>query len=168
MKKLKFWKKVHRFQEKAGWCGPAVVQTVLLSAGITKTQKEIAKDIYQKWWGTGQNIMLAYLSQFFRLVNFRINAKISDIAYHLKKGHIVVVNWWDDLDAGDPDGHYTIVANYSGKSLTMVDSSTSRDGVWKMKAKEFKDRWYDYLDVHANTWVDGWMLWVDPASKVSK
>ena len=164
------WKKVLRFQEKPGWCGPAVIQMALLSAGIKKTQKEIAKDVYHEWWGTGQNITLAYLSRFFKLVNFKINGTISDINYHLKKGHLVIIDWWDDLDGDDPDGHYSLVVEYDKKekNLTLLDPYNARDGIWKMDVKELNDRWYDFLDVHGNTWVDGWMLWVDPSSKIEK
>lgn len=162
------WKKISRYQKKPGWCGPAVIQMILLAAGIKKSQSEIAKDVYQKWWGTGQNIMLAYLSKFFKLVNFKINGRISDINYHLKKGHVVIVDWWDDLDGDDPDGHYSIVIGYDkkNKKLIMLDPYSKRSGLWKMDAKEFNSRWYDYLDVHGNTWVDGWMLWLDLKTKV--
>ena len=163
------WKKIHSYQETDDWCGPAVVQMVLLAAGIKNSQKEIAKDITNKWWGTGQNIMMAYLSRHFKLVNFKINATLKDIKYHLGKGHIIVVNWWDDTDDDLPDGHYTIIADYLKKNrkIIMVDPSGSRKGLWKMDFKEFRNRWYDYLDVHGNTWVDGWMLWVDPKKIVS-
>jgi hypothetical protein len=162
------WKKYHKFQKKPGWCGPAVIQTILASCGIRKTQSEIAKAVYKDWWGTDQQLMMAYLSKFFKVVNYKLNAVFSDIDYHLQKGNIVVVDWMDDFDDGEPGGHYSIVGSYDSKAkmLTLVDPSNVRPGTWNVSAKDFNLRWYDTLDVHNRTWVDGWMLWVDPKSKI--
>jgi len=141
---------------------------VLLAVGIKKTQKEIARAIYKDWWGTNQQIMLSYLSKFFKIVNYKINAIFADIEHHLNKGNIVIVNWTDDLDEDEPCGHYSIVGDYDKKAkvLTLVDPSTSRKGIWQIGKNEFNKRWYDTLDVHGRTWVDGWMLWVNPKSKL--
>jgi hypothetical protein len=162
------WKVVHKFQKKPGWCGPAVIQMILSSCGIRKTQKTIAKAVYKEWWGTNQQMMLAYLSRYFKIVNYKHNANTTDIAEHLDKGHIVVVDWMDDFGEGEAGGHYSIVSSYDSKAkiLSLVDSSNARPGIWKIAAKDFNPRWYDTLDVHDRTWVDGWMLWVDPSSKL--
>lgn len=164
---LSDWKKFQRFQEKPGWCGPAVIQMTLLASGISKTQKEIAKDVYKDWWGTTQQIMLAYLSRFFKIVNYKQDAAFKDISFHLKNGHIVILDWWDDIDKEDEEGgHYSIVSDYRSGTLTLVDPSNARNGIWTIKGIEFNKKWYDTLDVHDRTWVEGWMLWVDPASKI--
>jgi hypothetical protein len=170
MTKVINWKKIHRFQKKAGWCGPAVIQMVLLVAGIKKKQKDIVKAVYKKWWGTDQQLMMAYLSGFFKIVNFKNNATFSDIEFHLNKGNIVVVDWMDDFDDGEPGGHYSIVGDYDKKAkmLTLIDPSNARDGIWNISTRDFNPRWYDTLDLHNRTWVDGWMLWVDPKSKIEK
>jgi hypothetical protein len=163
------WKKTHKFQEKPGWCGPAVIQIALLSCGITKTQKEIAQEVYKDWWGTTQQIMMAYLSRFFKIVNYKHDATMKDVSSHLKKGHIVILDWWDNIDKEDePGGHYSIVADYDYKlkGLTLVDPSNRRPGIWTISDKEFNKNWYDTLDIHGRTWIDGWMLWIDPASKI--
>jgi len=141
---------------------------VLVKAGIDKSQTAIAKKVYKKWWGVPQQIILAYLSKFFKIVNYKQNATFKDISFHLKKGNIVVVNWWDDLDGELPEGHYCIVGNYDGKlkTLTLVDPTNARKGIWTIKASEFNKRWYDTLDMHDRTWLEGWMLWVDPKSKI--
>jgi Peptidase_C39 like family len=163
------WKKFHKFQENPGWCGPAVIQIALLACGITKTQKDIAKEVYKEWWGTTQQIILAYISQFFKIVNYKHNATMKDVSFHLKKGHIVILDWWDDIDKEDePGGHYAIAGNYDYKlkGLTLVDPSDGRPGIWTISDKEFDKKWYDTLDVHDRTWIEGWMLWLDPASKI--
>ncbi len=164
------WKALHRFQKKPGWCGPAVIQMVLLAVGIKKTQKQIAKAVYKAWWGTDQQLMQAYLSKFFKIVNHKNGAIFADIEQHLNKGNIVVVDWMDDLDDGEPGGHYSIVADYDKKAkmLTLADPSNAREGIWHISNKDFNKRWYDTLDLHNRTWVDGWMLWVDPKSKIEK
>ncbi|MGA3292035.1 MAG: C39 family peptidase [Candidatus Microgenomates bacterium] len=166
---IEAWKKYHRFQEKPGFCGPAVIQMVLLACGINKTQVEIARDVYKDWWGTTQQIILAYLSKFFKIVNYKHNATFKDISSHLKNGHIVILDWWDDVDKEDKaDGHYSIAGDYDHKlrALTLVDPSNSRPGIWTISDNEFRKKWYDTLDVHDRTWVEGWMLWIDPSSKI--
>jgi len=165
-----FWKKHHSFQEKSAWCGPATIQMVLASSGIVKSQKEIAGEVLKDWWGTDHRIMLAYLSRFYTSLNYKENATIRDISNHLKKKHIVILDWWDDLSSGNPDGHYSLAVklNSKNKLLTLADPSNERDGVWSIKSKEFKDRWYDSLDVRNKIWIEGFMLWIDPKSKITK
>jgi hypothetical protein len=163
------WKKYHKFQEKMGWCGPAVIQMALLACGINKSQNEIAKDVYKDWWGTAQQLILAYISRFFKIVNYKQDATLKDVSYHLKKGHIVILDWWDDIDTEDSGGgHYSIAADYDYKlrALTLVDPTHARPGIWTIADKEFNKKWYDTLDVHDRTWLEGWMLWIDPASKI--
>ena len=73
-----------------------------------------------------------------------------------------------NFDKKNQGGHYSIVGDYDSKlkNLTLVDPTNERDGIWTIKASEFNKRWYDTLDVHDRTWVEGWMLWVDPKSKI--
>ena len=169
MEKINFWKKFHKFQNKPGLCGPAVIEMILLASGIKKSQSEIARSVYKEWWGTSQQLILAYLSKFFKIVNYKHNATFKDVSFHLNKGHFVVVNWWDDLDTeSSAGGHYSIIAGYDHKlrALTLVDPSNDRPGIWTMADKEFNKKWYDTLDVHDRTWIEGWMLWFDPKSKI--
>jgi ABC-type bacteriocin/lantibiotic exporter with double-glycine peptidase domain len=157
------WNKYHVFLEKDGYCGVAVIQMILAKVGIEKSQENIARYVYKKWYGTPHDFMLGYLSKFFKIVNYKNNAEIKDISYHLKKENIVVVNWWDDLN-GEPEGHYSIVADYNKetKMLTLVDPSNERNGIWDISSKEFVKKWYDTIDLFNHIWIDGWMLWVNP------
>lgn len=161
------WKKIHKFQKKGAWCGPAVIQMALSVAGIEKKQENIAEDVYQSWWGTTQQIMIAYLSRFFKELNYIENASLDDVSSHLGKGHIVIVNWWDDLDKDDPPGgHYSIVGEYKPGVVTLVDPSNGREGVWNIAQAEFEKKWFDTLDVRDQIKINHWMLWIDPASKI--
>lgn len=163
------WKKFHKFQEKPGWCGPAVIQMALLASGIVKTQEEIAKDVYQEWWGTTHQIMIAYLSRFFKQVSYKQDSTIEDVSQQLEKGYVVILDWWDDIDKEDePGGHYSIVGEYdqTQNELTLVDPSNGRGGIWNINWEEFSKNWYDTLDVQNQIRINGWMLWVDPASKI--
>jgi ABC-type bacteriocin/lantibiotic exporter with double-glycine peptidase domain len=165
------WSKFHKFQEKPGWCGPAVIQMALLSVGIKKKQKDIAREVHKDWWGTTQQIMLAYFSRFFKIVNYKHNATFKDVSLHLKMGHIVILNWWDDIDEEDTGGgHYSVAVDYDHKlrALTLADPSTTRPGIWTIADPEFNKKWFDTLDMHDRTWIDGWMLWIDPASKITE
>ena len=164
------WERIHRFQKKEGWCGPAVIQMILLSGGIRKTQRSIAQAVYKEWWGTDQQMIVAYLSKFFNHISYKSNARISDIKRKLKKNYVILVDWWDDFDASDPDGHYTLVIGYDTEKekIKMADPSNERKGIWEMDKEEFKKRWYDSLDTQGRKCISGWMLWVDPESKISK
>lgn len=159
-----------RYQQKSGWCGPAVIQMAMLSAGIKKTQSAIAREVYQKWWGTNQQTIYAYLSQYFKKLGFKENSTLRNITYHLTQKHFVIVNWWDNLtpDEGE-DGHYSVIFAYDSKSklITLGDPSAGR-GIWQMKAADFNNRWYDSLDVHGKKWISGWLLWLDPKSVITR
>jgi ABC-type bacteriocin/lantibiotic exporter with double-glycine peptidase domain len=87
------------------------------------------------------------------------------IKYHLDKGHIIIVNWWDNIiEENKGEGHYCIVGDYKDRTITLVDPEEF-GGIWSLPAKEFKRRWYDYTDLNNTTYIQGWMLWVSPASK---
>jgi ABC-type bacteriocin/lantibiotic exporter with double-glycine peptidase domain len=152
------WENHFRKTEQPEWCGPAVIQMILSVADIEIEQKQIAKNVLIPWWGTPQQIMLAYLSVFFKIVNYKINAKYKDISYHLKKENIIVVNWWDE-----DDGHYSIVDSYQNKEITLIDPSR---GKWNLTGKDFNTKWYDTIDMNNRAYIDGWMLWVDIKSKI--
>ena len=168
MTRQKSWKECHRFQEENDWCGISVIQMALLKVGVEKTQKEIAKDVYTRFWGVGGDIMLAYLSGFFGIVNFKNNASSSDILFHLRNEHIIIVDWYDDLDGDSPDGHYSIISKYNKKTktITLIDPSRARKGIWEMPYSQFKDHWYDSLTQDGRIWSEGFMLWADPKSKI--
>jgi ABC-type bacteriocin/lantibiotic exporter with double-glycine peptidase domain len=162
------WKRLHRYQKKPGWCGPAVIQMILLAVGINKSQESIEKDVNLSWWGTTEDITIAYLSQYFTSLGYKNNSTLRDITSHINKGNIVILDWWDDLSQGEPDGHYSIAASFDSKSkrLTLVDPSAIRRGVWSLKYGEFKKRWYGYLDVNRKLILNRFLIWVDPQSKI--
>jgi hypothetical protein len=164
------WKKIHRFEEKRGWCGPATIQMILAAAGIEKPQEEIAKFVDLDWWGTTQNITVAYLSKFFDNLGFEQDASVKDIENHLKKGHLVIVDWWDNLDEGKPEGHYSLAGGIDRekKTITLVDPYPQRKGIWEMSIREFEDRWFDTLDVRDRIRINSFLIWVDPSSVAKK
>lgn len=158
--------KFFRYQQKSAWCGPAVIQMALAAAGIKIPQAKIAKDVMHKWWGTTQQSMFAYLSRFFGRLNYKENSTLPDIKYHLKKGHVIIVNWWDNIDTGDEeDGHYSLLVdyNYKTRAVTLGDPAAGR-GIWDLSWKNFKSRWYDSVDINNKKWIKRWMLWIDPKS----
>lgn len=120
-------------------------------------------------FGTTQHALFAYLSKYFRRIGFKERSRLRHVRYHLSRGHIVIVNWWDDLeeDCGD-DGHYTLVQSIraDGSTIRMVDPIEDR-GIWNIKTRVFLDRWYDYLDVHNSKRLDRWLMWIDPESKIN-
>jgi hypothetical protein len=165
---IEFWQHYHKYQEREGWCGVAVVQMAILAGtGVYVSQDDIAKDIYVEWWGTPQQLMLAYLSKYFEKVNYKHGATIRDISFHLNKGHITIVNFWDDfLDGEEGDGHYSVVAECKKGAITLIDPSQERDGIWEVSTKVFNPHWYDTIETQDKLYVEGWMLWCDPASKI--
>ncbi len=166
MLKNKTWQKFFRAQEKPGWCGQAVIQMVLKAAGIEKSQKSITNDVYQQWYGTAPQIILAYLSRFFNSLGYQEKATKSDLIFHLKKKRLIIVDWWDDLNPDEwPDGHYSLVLAFDKKrnKFTLADPSAGR-GIWQIDAEKFRQKWYDYLDINKRIKLKGWLLWVDPSS----
>lgn len=162
-----FWQKIHREQEKSGWCGVAIIQMLLEASGIEKSQKEIKKDVYLEWLGVDPYVMTAYLARFFKNLGYKEQATIADIERQLKLGRLVVVDWWDDLDPADPEGHYCLVSALDKNKgiLTFLDPSEGR-GIWDFSLSEFKKRWYDYIDVNYKLKLKGFLLWLDPRSKI--
>jgi len=156
------------FQEEEGWCGVACVQMALDAVGVTVSQSEIAKDIYLEWWGSPQQLVLAYLSRYFKAVNYKHNSTIHDVSFHLNKGNIVIVNFWDDfLDGEEGDGHYSVVAECKKGIITLIDPSLERDGIWAVPTKIFKHAWFDTIETQNKLYVEGWILWIDPNTKVN-
>ena len=163
--KRKIKSKILRFQEKSGWCGPAVIQMVLAGAGIKKSQSSIARSTYLSWWGTTHDTIFAYLTGYFKNIDFKIDSNLYDIDKHLMQKHTIVVNWWDNMDEpkNEADGHYSLIIGSDKNTLTFADPSEGR-GIWKFTRKEFIKRWYDYLDIDKKKKISRWLLWVDPKS----
>lgn len=159
------WVNIYREQKESGWCGPAVIQMALIAGGIKKPQSVIAKETYHAWWGTTQQTILAYISQYFSNLGVSENSTISSLLQHLEKGRVIIVNWWDNIDPADAEGHYSVVSEVKENKITLLDPSAGR-GIWKIDRKKFETNWYDYLDVNKKIKLSGWMLWVDPNSKV--
>lgn len=178
MTKKQYWKKILRYQQKDAWCGPAVIQMALAAGGFRVPQKDIAKDVVMKWFGTTQQMIYAYLSRYFHRLSFKEGATLRHVTYHLDAGHIVIVNWFDDsaFEAEqkkkyDPNdyGHYSLILAYNRttRKLTLANPEEGK-GIVSMQSKDFNSRWYDTLDIHGKKWVDGWLLWVDPASAIAR
>lgn len=133
----------------------------LLSGGIKRSQKEIAREVCDEN-GTAEKLVLSYLARFYRKIGFKANAKVSDIESHLKEGHLLIADWWDDFDPGDVSGHYSLILDYDKKkgTLKLADPSSGR-GIWHIKVKDFVSKWFDKEDDY-----DGWLLWLDPHLRV--
>ena len=167
MNNLEFWQKHYETQRGIYWCGVATIRMIFSATGINVSQEEIAKQVLIPWWGVSRDVMLAYFSKYFKIVNFK-NGTLKDISYHLKKKNIVVVDWWDDLIECDFDnGHYTVVVDYNGsaRTITLADSSEGM-GLRNIPTKKFLSKWYDYLDLNNRLYDTGWMLWIDPKSRI--
>lgn len=159
------WSKYHRYMSKEGLCGPYTVQMVLSACGIKKSIREISKHIYKEFYGSPYILIVAYLKKFFVITNYRTGASISGISAHLRAGHILIINFWDEDEDGNGDGHYAIISGYENKVLTFVDSSKERDWTYGMTTKEFKKIWYDCLVDDNTLWHENLLIWVDPKSK---
>jgi hypothetical protein len=109
--------------------------------------------------------MVAYLSKYFSVVNYKTGASSRDLREHIAKGHAVVLNFWDDFDGSEGDGHYSILGDYQKRILTLVDPSGERGAFWKISYKEFKNKWFDTLTLDNRLWLSGWMMWVDLNTK---
>ena len=145
-----------------------VQMAILAGTGVLVPQNEIAKDIYLDWWGSPQQLVLAYLSRYFKKVNYKHSATIRDIAFHLnQREDICIVNFWDDfLDGEIGDGHYSVVAECRKGIITLIDPSQERDGIWSLSTRVFNAHWYDTIETQGKLYVAGWLLWINPESRI--
>jgi hypothetical protein len=157
------WRKHHRFMPHAGMCGSTTIWMILHACGIPKPLWYINHYVYKPFWGVCPQLFVAFLSRYFSTINFKTNSSVKDVAYHLNKNNIVVLNWWDSNN-----GHYSIVDKCEKGFLTMIDSSKERDWMWIMSTKEFKKVWWDTLDCGDNIYHTGFMAWINPRSKILK
>ena len=154
------WEKHHHYMPWAGACGPTVIKMIFSVADIKKSILEISLYTWKWWYGCPNQLFSAYLSKFFSLTNYKLNGSIADISRHLKMGHIVVVNFWDNTD-----GHYAIISECKKGILTVIDPSREREWRYTIATKEFKKIWYDYLDTINTIYHEGLLIWVDVNSK---
>ena len=159
------WQKHHRYMRAPGLCGPTTLQIVLSACGIKKSIREISKYVYVKSYGSPFILIVAYIKKFFSITNYRTGASISDISSHLRAGHILIINFWDEDEDGNGDGHYAIVSSYENKILTIVDSSKERDWTYGITTKEFKKIWFDCLVDDNSLWHENLLIWFDPKSR---
>lgn len=188
------WLKVHKRQTKEGRCGAATLYLVLsyAEAVLNKNldipgEDKIHSEINVEWFGAPNGICAAYLSRFFSEIGYKSGSTIDDLYFHLSKGHVLIVDWWDDLPwPGDPersdplpnpegayfpdvaDGHYSIVGgvNPDKNTITLIDPSGSGRDVWDCDLNVFESKWFDYEGMQNNPGlkVAKWFMWVDPSS----
>ena len=179
--------KTHRFQKPgSGWCGPTVLQMMLLKAGIEKSQEEIAnatlsdgKPLYDPAWGSSHKRINEYLGMHFDIHGIEANSSLDRIAELLEKGCEVMVNIMgiDLTDEGDVDkgGHYVRVESYDKKTeiIKIFDPSNGtrpdgKQGVYELNAKdEFEPYWWDYAtlaDEKNKMPTEHWLAYADPSS----
>ncbi len=176
----KWQENIHKFQEKSGWCGPAVWQMAHIAGGDKVTsQEQIAKDIhYDESWGTTLTNMINYANEKFSDRGFKVNSKIEDMEKALNEGKFIIANFMAE-DVIGTGGHYAVVTaiDKQNNTISMADPSTAprkdgKKGVYQMNIDEFEKNWFDYAtpeDEDNKVPTRGWFLWVDPLSiKVTK
>jgi hypothetical protein len=160
------WSRYHKFMPKDGLCGPTTLWMVLHACEIRIPLWLISFYVYKKWWGTPPQLFIAYLSKYFGLVNYKLNATITDISKHLEAGHICIINFWAGKnDENEGEGHYAIASRYKNKVLEIIDSSKEIDWKYGMTAKELRKVWYDTLTLDNKLWHEGLLIWFDPKTK---
>lgn len=143
---------LHRYQEDDGWCGPAALQMLLLRAGINKTQKEIADDVYDPNWGSSYESMAKYLHFQFWRHGTEAGATTEHVYSLLKRGYGVIANimYHDETGAG---GHYVLIDSYdpTTETYTIFDPSNGDNlrgqrGIYTVSRKDFEKDWYDFAN----------------------
>jgi len=127
----------HVFQENEAYCGPAVVQMVLASFGITKTQQEIATELETDMVeGTSAKELEAFFVKQGLKVERKNDATWSDLEAALTKG--LVIAGYIEQD-GDP--HYGVVREVGEESVVLADPW--RGDNFTLSKQEFLERWVD-------------------------
>lgn len=167
---------VHRYQRKPGWCGVACARMIMRAAGINSSQEEIAEEIYDPDLGTSHRELVKFLLEKFGRVVKQSGSSFKKIHELMSDGYLVIVNWMDDLPTEEndpPEGHYSLVSEIDlvRQKIRLLDPSnaTRADGKTKrygMDFTEFEERWYDYVDLEETQIIRGWLLAVDPESRL--
>lgn len=160
--------KIHQIQQiSEAHCGPAVLQMLLDALDIQISQQQVAQilgieerieehGVRPEQLGTACSI-LAPTMQFW----YKYNANLDDIAYILREGYAVGVEWqglfYDSLEEeaekmGEENdfGHYSIISYYDREEQLLVLVDPYKDFINQdriFEADTFMRRWWDTNEV---------------------
>lgn len=133
----------YRKQENVDYyCGPAVVQMILLGHGIERSQDELAKILGTDETGTDADAIKKLLTSLGFVVERKNDATLADIEAALALGASVIVGYIEP-DENELD-HYGIVADLTQDHLVIVDPLLGPE--LTMTREDFESRWKDDPD----------------------
>lgn len=131
-------KLLHFLQETAYTCGPAVMRMILASAGISKTEKQVAKLLQTTHVAGTRHRAFPALAESLQwnYIVARDTTTLADVAYYLKKKYFVVVCYFHEEEKS---GHYALVGKLSQTTITLLDPIEGE--AHTMNRKNFERLW---------------------------
>ena len=136
-------------QQKDYYCGSAVMQMVLASFGIKKSQSTLARELKTKNdnIGTKNSEMVRLSRKYLANIKSKQKTTISELKKYLDKGSIIIVSYFYVLDK---TGHFAIVKKITKSRIYLIDPATGPNTRYSLK--HFKKIWHD------NEKTRGWHL----------
>jgi ABC-type bacteriocin/lantibiotic exporter with double-glycine peptidase domain len=133
-------------QKKPSFCGPAVLKIVMDYYGVFAEEEELAKLANtHETWGTSIDGMVSAAKHFGFDVFYKEDASINDLKnYVLEKNQPVIVRWFFE-----DTGHYSIVADITGKNIVMADPLSKIFSLAKKRIipiEKFSKIWFDLAE----------------------
>jgi ABC-type bacteriocin/lantibiotic exporter with double-glycine peptidase domain len=133
----------YRKQENVDYyCGPAVVQMILLAHGLERSQEELATILGTDATGTDAHAIADFLMSCGFFVERRNDAALTDIQKAIEKGASVIVGYIEP-DENELD-HYGIVSELTDEKIVIIDPLLGPE--LTMTRADFESRWRDDPD----------------------
>jgi ABC-type bacteriocin/lantibiotic exporter with double-glycine peptidase domain len=124
------------------YCGPAVVQMILLAHGLERSQDELATILGTDATGTRAQAIEEFLMASGFFVERKNDAMLADIEAAHADGATVVVGY---IEPGENLlGHYGIVMDLTDDSIVLIDPLLGPE--LTMSREDFQMRWKDDHD----------------------
>lgn len=146
--------KVQKFEQSAGYCGPASLKILLSHFGKTYSEEQLAKLSYATHdAGTEHEGIIQAIKAINGFVFVKDNGIIEDLEYFIQEEELPVVIGWFDRD-GD---HYSVVVNITDKNIIIIDPAVNEPERW-IDRQIFPRIWFDFIGKDNKIVSWGWYL----------
>lgn len=129
-------------QRKTYTCGPATLLMAYKYLGKNFLEEDIAEKLHTDKEGTSWEELIAHPSNLGYRVEFTSNADWEDLRRNMDKG-VVCVSWQTDR-YGEPDGHFSLVADMTDDMIELANPGLSIDKWPDIFDKQtFMSKWQD-------------------------
>lgn len=123
-------------QQRDHWCGPAVLQMVLETSGIRKTQAALARAARTTKRSGTSWVMLRNVLRAYGLPASAKRGTPDLLRRSVHSGNLVIVNF---VEPSGEEGHFAIVTGMDADDLVLNDPWNGKG--FRMALKDFSARW---------------------------